>query len=64
MLSIRLLNVSSRQALVGNKLRLWLDLGTKVLNVELNDQNDGSVWNLTKHTLFTVKSTYTYFDDG
>lgn len=58
-LSRTTLNISFRRALVGDRLRLWLELVSKVLNVVLTMGNDSFVWSLKKDSIFTVKSMYT-----
>ena len=57
-LNTRPLNISFRRALVGDRLRLLLELVTKIMSVELGDQDDSFIWCLTKHAFFTVKSMY------
>jgi hypothetical protein len=57
-LSTRPLNITFRRALVGDRLRLWVELVTKIMSVELGDQDDSFIWCLTKHASFTVKSMY------
>ena len=57
-LSTMPLNISFRRALVGDNLRLWHELVSKVLNVVLSDANDSFKWTLTKDSNFTVKSMY------
>ena len=57
-LSTRPLNITFRRALVGDRLRLWIELVTKIMSVELGDQDDSFIWCLTKHASFTVKSMY------
>ena len=44
--------------MVGDKLRLWLDLVEKVMNVELGESNDNFFWNLNKNVVVIVKSMY------
>ena len=43
---------------MGDRLRLWVELVTKIMSVELGDQDDSFIWCLTKHASFTVKSMY------
>ena len=57
-LSTMPLNISFRRPLVWDKLRLWHELVSKVLNVVLSDANDSFKWTLTKYSNFTVKSMY------
>ena len=52
------LNVSFRRSLVGDNLVLWHSLVTRIVHVELNEENDVFKWNLTKSGQFTVKSMY------
>nr|TKW01822.1 hypothetical protein SEVIR_8G204200v2 [Setaria viridis] len=53
------LNVSFRRDVVGDKLRLWLDLVERVVTVQLSEQEDIFCWNLNKNRTFTVSSLYT-----
>ena len=55
-LGTRPLNISFRRALVGDKLRLWLELVSKVANVTSEDK-DYFQWSLTR-AYFIVKSMY------
>ena len=57
-LSTMPLNISFRRALVGDKLRLWHELVSKILSVTLSDANDSFKWTLTKNSDFTMKSMY------
>ena len=57
-LRARPLNISFRRALVGDKLRLWIQLVSLVMNTVLTDSNDTFVWGLTRNSNFTVKSMY------
>jgi len=57
-LGSRPLNVSFRRALVGENLRLWMELVFKVMNTTLTDSSDTFEWGLTKNLSFTVKSMY------
>lgn len=52
------LNMSFRRALVGENLRLWIQLVALVMNTELTESNDAFEWRLTKNSNFTVKSMY------
>ena len=52
------LNISFRRALVGDKLGLWHELVSKVMNIVLTDANDSFKWTLTQNSVFTVKSMY------
>ena len=55
-LCTRPLNISFRRALVGGNFRLWIDLVSLVLNVNLVEAEDRWEWNLDKYHLFSVKS--------
>ena len=52
------LNISFRRALVWDKLGLWHELVSKVMNIVLTDANDYFKWTLTQNSFFTVKSMY------
>ena len=52
-LRARPLNISFRRALVGDKLRLWIQLVSLVMNTVLIDSNDTFVWGLTRNSNFT-----------
>ena len=52
------LNISFRRALVGDKLGLWHELVSKVMNIVLTDANDYFKWTLTQNSFFAVKSMY------
>jgi hypothetical protein len=56
-LSTTPLNVSFRQALVGDNWAKWLELVGDVLWVNLNDRNDSFFWTASK--TFSVKNLYT-----
>ena len=56
-LGTRPLNISFRRALVGDKLRLWPELVSKIANATLIEDKDYFQWSLTR-THFTVKSMY------
>ena len=59
-LSSSLLNLSFRRILVGEKLVEWQELGTKVAQVNLNDERDLFPWNLHSSGKFTVHSMYQF----
>ena len=52
------LNISFRRTLVEDKLGLWHELVSKVMNIVLTDANDSFKWTLTQNSVFTVKSMY------
>jgi hypothetical protein len=52
------LNIAFRRSLVGNRWSVWLMLVGRLIQVQLNDQPDSFVWNLTQSGVFTVKSMY------
>jgi hypothetical protein len=52
------LNISFRRMLLGNRWTLWLQLCRKLMTVNLNDEQDLFVWELTTNGKFTVKSMY------
>ena len=43
---------------MGERARLWTDLVSMVVNVNLVEAGDKWKWNLGKHHVFTVKSMY------
>ena len=53
-LSTNPLNISFRRALVGDKLRMWLELVALLVNVNLTDPEDSWEWELVK-TVLSVK---------
>ena len=57
-LSSQPLKISFRRAFVGERARLWTDLVSMVVNVNLVEAGDKWEWNLGKHHVFTVKSMY------
>ena len=44
--------------MVGDKLGMWHELVSKVLNIVLSNANDSFKWTLTKNSEFNVKSMY------
>ena len=56
-LGTRPLNISFRRALVGDKLRLWPELVSKIANATLIEDKDYFQWSLTR-AYFIVKSMY------
>ena len=50
------LNIGFRRALIGNKWNRWLHLVERLMTVQLSDQQDVFVWNLTSAGIFSVKS--------
>ena len=43
---------------MGEKLRMWIELVSLVLNVSLGEAEDKREWSLGKSKLFSVKSMY------
>ena len=58
MLSTRPLNVSFRRALVGDRLKSWIQLVTLVLSVNLIETCAKFVWRWNKNNSLTVRSMY------
>jgi hypothetical protein len=52
------LNITFRRVLRGNKWSSWVNLCRKLIRINLNEDNDRFVWDLTSTGLFTVKSMY------
>lgn len=52
------LNITFRRMLIGNKWNSWLQLCRRLMLVQLSEEDDRFVWNLTTNGLFTVKSMY------
>jgi hypothetical protein len=57
------LNISFRRALVDNNLRDWLALVARISHMQLTEGSDLLKWNLTKSSLFTVRSLYHHLID-
>jgi uncharacterized protein Usg len=52
------LNITFRTILSGNKWTSWVSLCRKLMRVNLNEDNDRFVWDLTPTGLLRVKSMY------
>jgi hypothetical protein len=52
------LQITFRRTLTPNKWALWLELVHLLMYVQLSDDKDVFVWNLTNSGAFTVKSMY------
>jgi hypothetical protein len=52
------LQITFRRTLTPNKWALWLELVHRLMYVQLSDDKDVFVWNLTNSGAFTVKSMY------
>jgi hypothetical protein len=52
------LNIQFRRSLAGNKWTSWLQLCRRLMNVNLHDESDKFIWNLTTSGSFTVKYMY------
>jgi hypothetical protein len=52
------LNIAFRRSLVGSRWTDWLSLVSRLIQVQLTDQQDSFVWNLTQSGTFTVRSMY------
>jgi hypothetical protein len=53
-------NISSRRALVDDKLREWLEMIGKINNVTLDQGMDMFRWDLNTTRTFSVRSVYLY----
>jgi hypothetical protein len=51
--------VSFRRALIGDKLRLWYELVSKILNMVLTEDKDSFLLSLNTNSVLRVKSMYT-----
>ena len=58
------LNIGFRRALSGDKWDRWVNLVTRLMGVQLSDNNDIFRWSLTPSGLFTVRSMYLDLLDG
>ena len=52
------LNISFRRNLTGSKWTKWIELVTRLSQINLSDQSDKFIWGLTNSGLFSVKSLY------
>ena len=52
------LNIGFRRVLIGDKWTSWLHLCQRLMMVQLSDEEDKFVWNLTSTGVFSVKSMY------
>jgi hypothetical protein len=52
------LKIGFRRLLTNNKWNEWLHLCQRLMSVQLSDEPDKFIWNLTTNGLFTVKSMY------
>ena len=52
------LNIGFRRALNGDKWDRWVHLVTRLMGVNLSDNNDAFRWSLTTSGQFSVKSMY------
>jgi hypothetical protein len=58
------LNIRFRRVLRGERWEAWLDLVSRVMHVQLSDELDKFIWNLTVSGNFLVKSLYADFMNG
>jgi hypothetical protein len=52
------LNIGFRWLLTDNNWNEWLHLYQRLMSVQLSDEPDKFIWNLTTNGVFTVKSMY------
>ena len=52
------LNIGFRRALTGRKWTDWLHLCQRLMMVQLSNNPDKFIWNLTTSGIFSVKSMY------
>ena len=52
------INITFRRTLNGNRWNRWLQLLARLMEIQLNDNQDVFKWNLTASGKFTVKSLY------
>jgi hypothetical protein len=57
-------NIRFRRVLSGNKWSAWLRLCQEIMVVQLSDEQDRFLWNLTSSRSFSVKSMYEDFMNG
>src|SRR4051794_9230605 len=57
-LAQRPLNIAFIRMLNDYKFNLWLDLCQRLRTVQLSNEHDNFVWNLTESGIFSVKSMY------
>ena len=63
-LSTTPLNVSFRRTLQGNNLKDWLQVVSKIADVELVQGHDIGIWTLQQNGLFSGHSLYLALMDG
>jgi hypothetical protein len=52
------LNIGFRRILDDSKWDSWMHICNRLMAVQLSDEPDRFVWNLTKSCIFTMKSMY------
>jgi hypothetical protein len=63
-MSLTPLNIGFRRQLTGNKWDQWIHLCQRLMQINLNEEQDKFVWSLTSSENFKVKSMYADMLDG
>jgi hypothetical protein len=58
------LHITFRRVLMGEHWEAWLDLVCRIMNVQLSDELDKFIWNLTTSGNFSVKLLYADYMNG
>jgi hypothetical protein len=58
------LQITSKRVLRGEHWKAWLDLVSRLTNVQLSDESDKFTWNLTSSRKFRVKLLYANYMNG
>jgi hypothetical protein len=58
------LHITFRRVLRGERWEAWLHLVSQIMNVQLSDEPDKFIWNLTTSGKFSVKSLYADYMNG
>ena len=58
------LNIAFRRTFSVNRWEMWLHLVQRLMDINLNEENDEFVWDLTASGVFSVKSMYLDYLNG
>jgi hypothetical protein len=58
------LQITFKRILRGERWETWLDLVSRLMNIQLSDESDKFSWSLTSSGKFTVKSLYADYMNG